>query len=301
MAFRAFFVDTKVVPSDVFTYQDDDFYNLISQLAGPEEAALLKIQGIRTVHAFLRIPNIFDVFNINSKEVNDIKTKTCFILENDNYIIKSGIKASIEYLRDLFGKKQGELLKNTNRKRRTIWNVSSNTTVIPNDSLHTITATDNTIQFSTTTTTIENIDHHSFIIQSINEWCLKHADEIGISDLKLVEGTDYVVTLSSGFGHIRCSCRGSARLPKQGRSFQLSNFYRHLKGRRCSMLKAKQQIHNINSNLSNNVSIDKETSSQRTTTENIPILSSDSTISTGSKRCSSLSGINESRKKRQKN
>ena len=96
MASRTLFVDTKVVPSDAFTYQDDDFYNLISQLAGPDEAALLKIQGIRKVNAFLRIPNIFDVFNINSKEVNDVKTKTCFILENDNYIVKSDIKGSIE-------------------------------------------------------------------------------------------------------------------------------------------------------------------------------------------------------------
>ncbi|CAF1178531.1 unnamed protein product [Rotaria sordida] len=299
MVSRTLFVDTKVVLFDVFTYQDDDFYNLISQLAGPDEAALLKIQGIRTVNAFLRIPNIFDVFNINVKEVNDIKTKTCFILENNNYIVKSGIKGSIEYLRDLFGRKQGELLKNTNRKRRTISNVSSNTTATPNNSLQTIT---DTIQFSTTTTsTIEAIDHRSFIIQSIDEWCLKHADEIGISDLKFVEGTDYVVTLSSGFAHIRCACRGSARLPKQGKNFRLSNFYRHLKGRRCSMLKAKQQMHNINSNPSNNVSIDEETSSQRTTTENIPILSSDSTTLTGSKRRSSLSDINGSRKKQQKN
>ncbi|CAF1210152.1 unnamed protein product [Rotaria sordida] len=273
MASRTLFVDTKVVPFDVFTYQDDDFYNLISQIAGPDEAALLKIQGIRTVNAFLRIPNIFDVFNINVKEVNDIKTKTCFILENNNYIDQI--------------RKQGELLKNTNRKRRTISNVSSNTTATPNNSLQTIT---DTIQFSTTTTsTIEAIDHHSFIIQSIDEWCLKHADEVGISDLKLVEGTDYVVTLSSGFAHIRCGCHRSARLPKQGRNFQLSNFYRHLKVRRCSMLKAKQPMHNINSNPSNNISIDEEISLQRTTTGNIPILSSDSTISTDSKRHSSLS------------
>ncbi|CAF1260903.1 unnamed protein product [Rotaria sordida] len=271
MASRTLFVDTTVVSSDVFTYQDNDFYNLISQLAGPDEAALLKIQGIRTVNAFLRIPNIFDVFNINSKEVNDIKTKTCFILENDNYIVKSGIKGSIEYLRDLFEKKQNELLKNTNRKRRIISNVSSNTTATPNNSLQTITAIDTTVQLSTTTTLSEPTDHRSFIIQSVNEWCLKHADEVGISDLKLVEGTDYVVTLSSGSAQVRCGCHRSARLPKQGRNFQLSNFYRHLKVRRCSMLKAKQPVHNINSNPSNDVSIDEEISLQRTTTGNIPI------------------------------
>ena len=105
MASRTLFVDTNVVPSDVFTYQDDDFYNLISQLAGPHAAALFKVQGIQTINALLRIPNIFDVFNINSKEDNDVKINTCFILENDSYIVKSGIKGSIEYLHDLFGKK----------------------------------------------------------------------------------------------------------------------------------------------------------------------------------------------------
>ena len=67
------------------------------------------------------------------------------------------------------------------------------------------------------------------------------------------------------------------------------------------MLKAKQQIHYINSNPGNGASIDEETSSKRTIAENIPVLSSDSATSIGSKRRSSLSVINVSRKKRQKN
>ena len=184
-----------------------------------------------------------------------------------------------EYLRDLFGKKQGEILKNTCHKRQTISDVSSNTTPTLNNSLQTNTIKDAAIQLATTTaTTTEVIDHRSFVIQSINQWCLKHADEIGISDSKLVDGTDYVVTLSSGLAHIRCGCRGSARLSKQGSNCLISNFYRHLKGRRYSMLKAKQQIHNINSSPSNSVSIDEETSSQRTTAENIPVLFSDSVV-----------------------
>ncbi|CAF2942254.1 unnamed protein product [Rotaria sp. Silwood2] len=116
MASRTLFLDTKVLPSDLLTYHDDDFYNLINQLVGPDEVALLKIQGIRTVNTFLDISNIFDIVNIDSEEIDDIKTKSCFILKNDSYVIRPGSKASIEYLRDLFEKKQDEILKNTNSK-----------------------------------------------------------------------------------------------------------------------------------------------------------------------------------------
>ncbi|CAF4744609.1 unnamed protein product, partial [Rotaria sp. Silwood2] len=191
-----------------------------------EVAALLKIQGIRTVNIFLHISNIFNILNIDSEEINYIKTKTYFILKNDSYVVRPGSKASIEYLRDLFEKKQDEILKNTNSKRWSISNVSSTTITTPNSFFQTITSTNATIQ------------------HSMNEWCLKHADEIGISDLKLIEGTDYLFTLSSSFddfAHIRCGCCVSARLLKQEKNFLLPNYYRHLKGKPCSMLKAKQE------------------------------------------------------------
>ena len=170
---RRIFVDTTVLPSDVFTYHDDDFYNLISQLAGPDETALFKLQGIRTVNSFLRTSNIFDIFNIDAEEINDIKKQICFILGSDGYIIKPGIKSSIEYLRDLFGKKQDEIAKNANSKHWNISNVSSTTITTPDSSLQTTNSTNTTVRRSTAmTTTTGAVDHRSLIIKSMTNGVL---------------------------------------------------------------------------------------------------------------------------------
>jgi hypothetical protein len=306
MARRKLFVDTKILPSDVFTYHDNDFYSLINQLAGPDETALLKIQGIRTINAFLRTANIFDILNIDSEEIKTIKEQTCFILKNDDYIVKPGIKSSIEYLHDLFSLKQAEIIKNTNGKRWSISNISSTIITTPGSSVQAISSTDTIIQQSTTmttTTTIDEGDHRSYIIKSMNEWCLKHADEMGISDLKLIEGTDYLLTVSASndSAHIRCGCRASARLPKQGKNFQLSNYYRHLKSKTCAMLKAKQQEKNSNVNTSSNITIQEEASlQQQVTTVDTAILSSDPITSTRSKRPLVYSDNNQSKNKRRK-
>ncbi|CAF4723842.1 unnamed protein product, partial [Rotaria sp. Silwood2] len=58
-----------------------------------------------------------------------------------------------------------------------------------------------------------------------NEWCLKHADKICISDLKLIEGTDYLFTLSSpfdDFAHIHYDCRVSAPPPEEGKTLSIA-------------------------------------------------------------------------------
>jgi len=78
MTRRTIFVDTIVLPFNVFTYHDDDFYNLMSELADRDETALLKIQGIRTVNAFLPTSNIFDIVNIDSEELSDVKKTNLF-------------------------------------------------------------------------------------------------------------------------------------------------------------------------------------------------------------------------------
>ena len=98
---RSMYIDTSVLPSNVLNLRDDEFYSVIDELTGAEEAELMKIQSIRSVHSFLRIENVFDVLSFDSTEINSIKKGTCFLLDDHSYLIKPGIKASIQYLRDV--------------------------------------------------------------------------------------------------------------------------------------------------------------------------------------------------------
>ena len=45
--------DTSVLPKDVLSLHDDNFYLVAQQIAGVAEAKLLEIQGIRSVYSFL--------------------------------------------------------------------------------------------------------------------------------------------------------------------------------------------------------------------------------------------------------
>ena len=230
---RTLFVDASIIPTAIFTYRDDDFYSIVSQLAGSDEVELLKIQSIRTVHSFLRIANVFDILTIDSDEINSIKRQIRFILSDNTYVIKSGIQGSIEYLRDLFLKKQSDAMKNTNRSNLTPQ--SAHTTLIStNDTMSQESLVDATANAP--------IDHRKFILDSIDEWHLKHLTDAGLPSSKLIEGVDFFLSLPSKDGDsamIRCRCRASSTLPRQGVSFQLSSFYRHLKTAKCSMFKSK--------------------------------------------------------------
>ena len=228
---RSIFVDTSVLPLDILNYRDDEFYSIVNRLTGSEETELLRIQSIRSVNSFLRIINIFDVLNIDSEEINRIKKDVCFILNDNTYVIKPGIKASMDYLHDLFFRKQREISKNLNRE---YFNTSNTTSMQI--------STSNIVPNEQRLTTIDLVDHRSFLTQSIDEWCIKNGNSKNSFHLKLIEGSDFLISAPSTTGdfiHIRCGCRVSSKLPRQGNHFQLSNFYRHLKTGKCSMIQSK--------------------------------------------------------------
>ena len=118
------FVDTSIISSDVFKYHDE-FYSLVKSLTGSVEAELLRIQNVRTINSFLRINNIFEIFTIDVDEIDHVKRQSCFILNDNTFIIKPGTKAAIEYLRDLFQKKQKEISKDNNSYHLNTLNPSS--------------------------------------------------------------------------------------------------------------------------------------------------------------------------------
>jgi hypothetical protein len=291
---RTLFVDTSILPSDIFGYRDEEFYFLVDQLAGAEEAELLRIQSIRTVNSFLRITDIFYVLSIDSGEINKVKRQICFLLNNNTYVIKPGIRGSIEYLRDLFLKKTKELSKPGN-DRITNSNKRSTTMSSTNDAI--------SQESVASATLVIPIDERLFIVSAVDEWCSRNGRDLDLPDLKLIDGTDYLFALSpsdSEFAQIRCGCRASARLPRQGSHFQLSNFYRHLKTGRCSMLKSKfQSVPASDATIYNDDAL--QTSLQSTTTESTqPSTSDDADPSVRSKRAPSSPNREHSKKRRRR-
>jgi hypothetical protein len=97
-----YWTDTSVLPSNILSLQNYDFFKIVENLAGDIVADLLRIQSIRNVRTFMIIPDVLAVFKIDSLEIEQIKNRACFRLENDDYVVKIGIELSLRYLRDLF-------------------------------------------------------------------------------------------------------------------------------------------------------------------------------------------------------
>ena len=125
-------------------------------------------------------------------------------------------------------------------------------------------------------------------------------------NVKLIENIDYFISLPSFENpstSIRCSCRASANLFKLGNHLQLSNYYRHLKKGKCSMLESKFQSNSLNDHMlgddvSNNETL-ISTQSKSVDTGRI-LVSSASFSSSRSKRATSIIYATHRSKKRQK-
>ena len=134
---------------------------------------------------------------------------------------------------------------------------------------------------------------------------LKNGHDLKLINLKLITGTDYLLTIPSNnlnSAHIRCGCRASARLPKQGNNSQLSNYYRHLKSGKCSMLQSKSQSNSFQGNDTHHIIDTVETSSFEPTmsTKDTQTLSFDSNSSVRSKRTTTSSNHLYSKTRRQR-
>lgn len=101
-------IDTSVLPTDILTLKDYDFFRVVKQLTSESIVELIRIQAINNVRVFLAVPNILDVVHINSSELNRVRGETCFQLKDGTFTVKCGIRVSIQYLRDLFTAKIDE-------------------------------------------------------------------------------------------------------------------------------------------------------------------------------------------------
>ncbi|CAF3072328.1 unnamed protein product, partial [Rotaria sp. Silwood2] len=104
-------VDITILPADVLSLFDEPFYELVHKLAGPVEAKLLEVQGIRSAYSLIHTEDVFDVLKYECKALDEIKRKACLFLNDNRYIVKPGCKSNIRYFTQLLNLKNQEHLK----------------------------------------------------------------------------------------------------------------------------------------------------------------------------------------------
>ena len=80
---------------------------------------ILKIQLISSTQSLLRTNNIFEIFNINCLAMSEIRKKACFQLDDESFLVKSGLKNNADHLLNLLRARQQQLtLANSNHDER---------------------------------------------------------------------------------------------------------------------------------------------------------------------------------------
>ncbi|CAF2998450.1 unnamed protein product [Rotaria sp. Silwood2] len=114
-------LDTSLLPNNIFSLKNDEFFQIIKSLVGEGLCEILKIQSINSAENLIATDDIFDVFKYDSEELIDIKNKHFFKLQNGQYLVKTGIKNSLLYILKLLKVKKEEqesLLNNNNHEEQ---------------------------------------------------------------------------------------------------------------------------------------------------------------------------------------
>jgi hypothetical protein len=80
-----------------------------------------------------------------------------------------------------------------------------------------------------------------FIISTIDDWFERNRSTMNILNGKLIENEDFKIFLGPNeSATLLCSCGVRINLKKDRSTFSLSNFYKHIKSKRCIMMKKKK-------------------------------------------------------------
>jgi hypothetical protein len=261
-------INTSLLPNDILSYNDTQFYNVVKQFVCDDAGDFLELQGIRNADSLILIPDVFAVLNINCAALKPLKEKLCLKSDDNIYMVKPGIKSLMSYFCELIIKKKGEELKLLSKQQTTsitsistTLNISSATNANPSFQQQQLSpAALTSVGVPSHTATLNENYHRDFIINSINKWCTNY------SNLSLIEGDNYqlIVMLTDTYeiAKIKCGCGSKVSLVKVRKNFQMSNFYKHLMSRSCTMM---------------NKGSSKTTSSEKDKNENNSSSNSDST------------------------
>ena len=86
------------------SYSDDVFYTFVKEFVGAIEGEILEIQCIKNVRTLLQVPDVFSFFRINSKDKLKLKVRVYFVTDDLQYIVRPGIKLSIEQFIEILRK-----------------------------------------------------------------------------------------------------------------------------------------------------------------------------------------------------
>jgi len=238
-------VSLNVLPQDALTLKDDQFYSLIEKLTSSDVSQIFKFQSINSINTFLLCKNILAPILLPTSAFDAIRRVVCVQLnqsQNNSYVIHVGISGQIEYLTELFRKKQFQDAKDTSKHRPRAASSTSNPPSLstPTSNLGGTTTSSLSTIISPTPVFAQTVDYRSNIISTINKWITSQQVLNGSNNLHLVEGKDYTIQLSSSANNATVVCQCNTRLTllkSTENTFLLSNLYKHWKSsKKCNVL-----------------------------------------------------------------
>ena len=218
------FVNIKHLPDDLFSYQDERFYDFVDKFIGKKQAGLLKFEEISSADIYLNCPNALGILKLDSAALLPLKESLCLKLDDDSFVILPGIKSSFSYLTELLTKKKDDLARTVRHGKNfstppiltSITNVNiSNTTSIPNSSAQTASSISSQSNMEQSDSVKAINLHKKHIVFSVTEWIQKNREKLEDSDLTITEGRDYhvTVTVDPALAIIRCRYGIKSTLP----------------------------------------------------------------------------------------
>jgi phenylalanyl-tRNA synthetase alpha subunit len=176
------YINTSTLPSDVFDLKYDDFYNFVDFQCGPIQTDILKFQLISDANIFIECDDPTEIMKYNSDKLNELKDKSCLMLNDGSTIVLPGITASFNNLKKRLLKKIDQDMKEL-KKNKNISNASTPLTV-------------------PTTSQSRSIDElRSHIIKSVDQWIEKYRNDFNMqANSSLVETIDYNIEFMDTVG-----------------------------------------------------------------------------------------------------
>lgn len=266
-------VDLSKLPQDAMSYQDDKFYCLVKSVSSPVVADILKCQAINSIYVFLHTRDVVGALQLPTKTLDAVREKACYLLDDSTYVVLPGINSSIEYLTELFRRKNFEQTKPVIKKKFVSSDSSSAAMITTTISSPPTTITSAALSATSTLSTASQpfaqmipTDHHSMITKSISKWTSNKEKEFGLTESKFEEGKEYTLTVSSSAASatILCRCGTKLSMPKpNGQShFNLSNYYRHVQSMKCYVLRNKRSHSNSTNPNENDEANEGDTSTE---------------------------------------
>lgn len=252
-------MDLSSLPDEVLFYSNDQFFKFIENYLGVDEMNLLKLQSIKNIRTLINVPDIFSVLSMKCKELLDLKNRLCFIDDdNNNFIIKAGIKTSFDDLIIKLKEKNNKYLKRRRNSKSSTLSSTTNNPVTNTSLLNTTSSNAMDLSQTLTSTPLPNSlsinDYIHVISDSIEKYSINT-----FKNIILKHNSDYVIHLSqldTGInGFIKCGCKSTIKLAFRlhTKSFQLSPYFKHIKKSRCAMVKKKRQESNKSNNSSDDI------------------------------------------------